>query len=308
MLATTTAGDVATQAQPFPPVAAHPISRGRASGARIDGPAARTLCILLGYAALALLLFANVWQSPGTRWVGGRIDPPLFMWDLVHAPHAVLHGQNPFIADSVNYPAGANEMWNTSIVAVGLIFAPVTLLLGPIVSFNLLITLSVALSGFAAYLLARRLDISVAGASAAGLLFEFEPYISAHEVAHANLTCVAFVPILFLLVHELVVRQRWHWARTGLLLGLAASVQLLISEEVLASSVVTVAIAILVLFLTARYEVRSRAKYGILTLATAAATFLVLAGYPLLVQFFGPQRYSGIAQPSALFPADVLNV
>ena len=62
------------------------------------------------------------------------------------------------------------------------------------------------------------------------------------------LICVPLPPLIFLLLHEILVRQQFRPGRTGVLLGLGCALQFFISTEVLASTVVmgTLAVALLV--------------------------------------------------------------
>ena len=47
--------------------------------------------------------------------VGGGSDPQLFVWSLGWWPHAVLHGQNPFVTHLLWAPHGSNLAWATSV-------------------------------------------------------------------------------------------------------------------------------------------------------------------------------------------------
>ncbi|HVS44042.1 MAG TPA: hypothetical protein VMU20_17475, partial [Candidatus Dormibacteraeota bacterium] len=112
--------------------------------------------VLAGYAALAVALLSSTWFAGESRWVGVDTDPPLFIWYLRWTPYALAHGHSPLLTTHLQYPQGANLMWNTSIVVPALLLWPVTATLGPVVAYNVLATGALALSGWCAFLVFRR--------------------------------------------------------------------------------------------------------------------------------------------------------
>jgi hypothetical protein len=101
-----------------------------------------------------------------------------------------------------------------------------------------------------------------------------------------------------------VTRRRPPW-RSGMALGVLGAAQLLISEELLATSVIATAVLIGVLACVHHDPARARLLRA---MAVASATFLVLASWPLAVQFLGPQRVSAQVQDPTTFSTDLLNL
>ncbi len=263
-------------------------------------PRATSALVLLGFLLLGLLVFRGWMLSPRTNTLGhGHGEASFFLWVLRWTPFAVTHGQNPFITTYLNAPLGVNLLWNTSLPLPGLVMAPVTLLLGPVMTYNVLLTLGLGLSAWTAYLAIRRYVSSRVAAALGGLVYGFSPYMRAHSLGHVNLTLVFLPPLLLLLLDDIVVRQRRTPLRDGALLGVVAVAQLLISEEVLATTALTGAILLVVLALGHRRQVRSHLSYAATAFAVAALVFVVLAAVPLASQFFGPYRYSGSASGAA---------
>src|SRR5919199_3290257 len=153
---------------------------------------------LLFYTALAFLLFWQVWTSPGHRSLGSSADPEQTMWFLGWTRFALSHQYNPLFSDFLDYPHGVNLMWNTSVLLPGALLAPVTAWQGPVVAYNLLITLSLPLSAWCAYLAIGRWVQSRTAAVVGGLLYGFSPYMMAQALAHPHMT-LAFAPPLVLL-------------------------------------------------------------------------------------------------------------
>jgi hypothetical protein len=248
------------------------------------------------YLVLAVLLFWPVWSTHPTTVseVGG--DQFATMWFLQWAPHSVVHGLNPFFSQYANHPFGVNLLTNTSVLLLGWLAAPVTWLWGPVASFNVLITLALPASATAGYFFARRWVAWWPAAFVAGLLYGFSPYEIAQSAGHLNLTFIVFPPLMFLVLHELAVRQRGRAARWGVVLGLLATAQFFVSSEVLASSAVIGAVALLVTAWFGRHRVRARLRYFLTGGAWALGTAAVLLAYPLWFALRGPGSIRGAIQ------------
>ena len=248
------------------------------------------------YLILGLLFFWPVWSSHPTAVseVGG--DQFATMWFLQWAPHSVLHALNPFFSQYANHPYGVNLLTNTSVLLLGWLASPVTLVWGPVASFNVLITLALPASATAGYFFARRWVAWWPAAFVAGLLYGFSPYEIAQSAGHLNLTFMVIPPLCFLVLHELAVRQRGRAARWGVALGLLATAQFFVSSEVLASTAVVGAIALVAAAWFGRQLIRTHARYFLIGMAWAAGTAAVLLAYPLWFALRGPGSISGAIQ------------
>jgi hypothetical protein len=83
--------------------------------------------------------------------------------------------------------------------------------------------------------------------------------------------------------------------RDGFWLGLLVTAQLMVNEEMLFDTAVAGTVVVLVLMIRRwpRAEVAARVRHVAKGLAVACGVTLVLAGYPLWIQFFGPLPQSG---------------
>jgi len=260
---------------------------------------------LTAYLLLAVLLFLPAWMAPGRRAIGGGADPFLFTWFLRWSAYAVAHGLNPLFTTHLDYPEGVNLMWNTSIPLPSLLLAPLTLVAGPVVSYNLLLTLGLALSGWCAFLAFRRYVRSGLAAFVGGLAYGFSPFMTMQSGGHPHLTMAWAAPLALLLLDQALVRGRpSRWIGAGL--GILGAAQLLTGEEVLAVLAVAVLVGLAVLGLMYRDDVRSRLRPALPMLAVAGVTFLVVAGLPLGMLFLGPQQVHGLLQPSNYYVSDLL--
>ena len=263
------------------------------------GRAPRSRRLLVAAAAPTLYLAAAV----GAMWpglfsghdfiVGAPGDPSFFIWQLQWVPFALGHHLNPLVTDYLHYPSGINLMWNSGIVFPALVLTPVTVLLGPIVSYNLLTVLSVWLSGWVAYLAARRYSRRWPAAAAAGLLYAFSPYMASQILGHPQMFVAVFPPLLIIFADEILVRQRQRPWLIGGLLGLATAAQLLTGTEMLTISVLMAIPALITLAILFRAQVRGRLDHALRAAGSALVVFVVVAGYPLYLLFLGPQRPGG---------------
>jgi hypothetical protein len=258
------------------------------------------------YLALAALLLNSTWSAPTVLQAGRGSDPQLVLWLLGWFPFAVQHGHMPLLSSYVDYPLGVNLMWNTAFTPLAALVAPVTSAAGAVLASNLLTALSLAASALAAFFAIRRYVRRPWAAFVGGLLYGFSPFMVGQALGHPQLTAAFTPPLILLLMDELVVRQRHSALWLGVLLGVVASLQLLIAEELLATEALVGVLALCVLAAIVPGEVRSRAAHVGRGIAAAAATGLLLSAVPIGVQFLGPQQVHGGIWDQRLFVSDLL--
>jgi hypothetical protein len=183
------------QAQPSGPGTE---SRAR-PGWRLESP------VLQG--GIAFLIYLVVWVTTAFRPIVSHLtwmqlnqksqDPNINVWSLGWWPYAIGHGLNPLYTHELMAPAGHNLAWVTTVPPLALLAAPVTLLASPVVSFNLLAALAVPLSGWAAFLLCRRLTGKFWAGLAGGAVFGFSAFEEYHSAwGQLNLAYALLLPIL----------------------------------------------------------------------------------------------------------------
>jgi hypothetical protein len=279
---------------------------GRPRWRRAAVDALPSLASLLVCLVLAAVVFARNWASPASTSIGpGSGDGALFMWFLRWTPYALEHGLNPLFTTHLNVPDGVNVLWNTSLLLPGLLLAPITTSFGPVLTFNLLLVLGLALSAWCAALAFRRYVRSPVAALVGGLVYGFSPYMLAQSRGHLQLTLVFLVPPLLLVLDEILVRQRWRPLAAGAALGLLAACQIFIGEEVLAfTAIIGLALLLLLMLLFPRH-VPGRVGHGLLAFAAAAVVFAALTAWPLAFQLTGPQHVSGDLHVAENAPTDL---
>ena len=188
------------------------IGRLRAGHARLTGGVRIASPALQGL--VALVIYLAVWVLAGARPLvvhlgqprllpGGPsgLDPDLFTWCLRWWPYAIGHGLNPLHTALIGAPAGYRLAWVPLVPALALPAAPLTLTAGPVVAFNLLVAASLPLSGWAAFVLCRRLTGCFWPALAAGAVYGFSAYeTTAARHGDLNLMFSLLLPLMAYLV------------------------------------------------------------------------------------------------------------
>lgn len=226
----------------------------------------------------------------------GAGDLAKYNWCVAWVPYALGHGYNPLFTHLANVPNGVNLMDDTSVLGLGLLMSPVTVLFGPFATVNVLLILAYPLSAGAGYLLARRYVDWRPAAFAAGLLYGYSPYMIGQGYSHLNLSFVPIPALAFLLLDELLVRQRREPVRQGLLLGVLMAAQFMISTEIFATTVLfaAIAIAIVVLALWRRGEVAARLPHALRGLVPGAVLAVALLAWPAYMAVLGAGHIHGV--------------
>src|SRR5215472_2821426 len=208
-------------------------------------------------------------------------DPEQQTWFLAWTSYALTHGHNPLLTSYLHAPMGANLAINTSMPLLGLLGMPVTLLAGPVAAFNLLLRLGLAASGASMFGVLRRYVSWWPAAFGGGLLFAFSPYLANQAVRHLFLIFVPLVPLFIPILDDWLVSRRRSPVHSGLLLGLVAALQYLISAEVLLTSAIMAVVGLAYLALRYRSAVGERMGALLRGVAVAVPVFLLIAGYGL---------------------------
>lgn len=282
--------------------------------------------VLGGYLCLSILLYgrgvignlAGAMVGTGPWGAAGK-DQGAFVWYLEWGARSIAHLRDPLSTIAIYSPHGWNLAWATSLPGPGALLTPLTLLAGPVVSFNLLDLCAPAFAAWTAYLLCREVLRSRAAraadpraaeslpssgtptpghpaspssftaqslpAIAGGLLFGFGTYETVEMMNHVNLALVGLIPLAPLLVlrrHQARMSRGWLIVALGFLFA----AQMLTSTELLATTVMfgTFAIALWAAFSDAqgRREIArtaAEALAGLVLAAALSAPFLFQAFY-----------------------------
>jgi hypothetical protein len=229
---------------------------------------------LLFLALTALITYPQV-RTLGTS-VPYHSDPYFSMWRLAWVAHAIRTDPRALFEANIFYPAHDTLGYSDAMLLPGAAAAPLFWAgVNPVLIYNLALFGAFALSGYAAFLLARLLTGSVAGSIAAGVIYAFAPYRFCHYM-HLELQFVFWIPFALLLAHRIVANGR---VRDGVMLGLTMAAQVLSSIYVGVFALAYFAVLMpALLVLTGARQAR---RFLVPTMAGAMLTIAIVAPYGL---------------------------
>jgi len=266
------------------------------------------LLVLLGYSVASLVLIGRfVIRAPHDAVVGSfGADQGFFAWSLVHWVEVLAGNQSPFLTDRIDAPMGFNLAWATTIPGPALLFAPLTALAGPLVTYNTLALAAPALAAWTAYLLCRHITQDSLAAIVGGWIFGFSSYLLGETLNHLNLALVAALPLIVLVVIRLV-EQSIRPGRGVLALAGLIALQFLIFTEVAATATVVGALAVLAAIAIGPRELRGRILRTLPLLMAGYALAIAIVSPLLLAALLHPNPISDRIRPD-LYPLDLKNL
>jgi hypothetical protein len=248
------------------------------------------------FAVPAVVLWWHVWTThPSATLTCPCGDPAQQVWFTAWPAYALAHGHNLVFSHWVNVPYGANLLSNTSGTLVSAVLAPITWAWGPITATNVALTLAPALSAWGCFVALRPLLKWKLAAFPAALVYGYSAaLISSLVFGHVSVTVLVVPPIIFTLLHEILIRQEHSALRDGLCLAALLVVQFFISPEVLVISALLGVIGIIPVLLVGWRQIRVRAWHALPALTLGVVVAAVLLAYPVWFGLHGPQAVTGV--------------
>jgi hypothetical protein len=255
------------------------------------------------YALLSVALQYRTLLNMGGSCTCEGGDPVAFMWALRWFPYAIAHGVNPFVTHVLwTGSSGLNLAGVTSIPGVAIVAAPITLLAGPLVAFNVLQLAAPALCAWSAYRLCRYITRANGPSLVGGYLYGFSSFELGQLLGHMHLTlgfCVPLAVLVTLECYDNVITARGYVVRMALLVV----AQLLISSEVLLTASVLGLIWATLAWSFAEPAQRRRVS-DVFVLALGACVIAgIICSPQLYYEFKAPPNAQGVG-----LSADVLNL
>ncbi len=195
------------------------------------------LAVLLIYCVVAVGMTWPLVAEIDVRLPGDTKDTLLHYWNCWWAKQALKSGQSPFYTRYLYHPVGLslvsqNFAWGN--IVAWLLLEP---LVGGFAAYNLSVLASLALCGYAAFLLARELAGDWRAALIAGLLYQCWPF-RLSQLDHPNLISTQWIPVFLLfLIHTIRLGKWWNGVLTGVFFALVGYTrwQLLVPAFILGS-------------------------------------------------------------------------
>ncbi|WP_327328421.1 glycosyltransferase family 2 protein [Streptomyces sp. NBC_01210] len=242
----------------------------------------------------SVLLYKGLWTDLDRGYLADAgQDQNQWEWFFAVTADNVAHLRNPLFTTLQGYPDGVNLMANTVMLGFSVPLTPVTLLLGPTVTWALVLTLGLAATATAWYwLIARRLVKNRWAAAVGGGFAAFAPPMISHGNAHPNFLVLFMIPLI--IDRALRLCEGRNVVRDGVLLGLFATYQIFLGEEPLLLASIGMLLFALSYALLRRDVARAALRPLLRGLGVAAVVCLPLIAFPLGWQFFGPQSYKSV--------------
>lgn len=177
--------------------------------------AGRSALALGVFAAAAFLLTWPVAWGDDGGIAGDGADANIFLWNAWWLGSALSAWENPYATDAIFWPGGTSLVLHTFSPVNAAAVALLSLAMPATLAFDVVLVAAFALSAWGAYLLARELTGSEAGAYVAGFAFGYAPWRYAHALGHLNLVATHWLPLFLLFL----VRYQRSGARRDLALA-----------------------------------------------------------------------------------------
>ena len=280
----------------------------RVSRSALASDRRRTRAVVAAYIVLGCYAMWPVVKNIRRGQLFGT-DSATSAWTLWWIKDCVLHLRNPWFTDAMFAPDGISLAYFALAPLIGVLWLPVTALLGPAQAVNALSLVLPMLAAYAAYRLARALDFSSVAAVAAGALYGFAPITLGRSALHVMLAAgMVLMPLALLAAIGVRRRARVRDAvALGATLGAAVLTDLSMAPLVFA----LVAFYWIGVFATER---RLPGRHAMRLALVSAITLLTLASPQLYFTLDASRSGDHVAEPDRLamsyvtFGTDVLAV
>ncbi len=168
----------------------------------------KNLFVFIFYLLLSVLFFGYpVLSHISTYYIGGGVDPTQYIWSFEWVKYCLFHFKNPFYTDFMWAPHGFDLTGSTAVFGSAFLSLPLTILFGPVASYNIVMILLPALAAFSMFILLKHIVTTTRffPAILGGYIFGFSSYMINQMSSHMHLVLVFLVPLmvyLFLLKIE----------------------------------------------------------------------------------------------------------
>jgi len=244
--------------------------------------------LILAAVAFTVCTIALTWPigSPALNLLPDSDDAYFSVWRLGWVGHQMAVDPLHLFNANIFFPAKGTLAYSDAMLLLGVVASPLQWAgLHPVAIHNFLLIISFVAAGLGAWMLCVRLTSDPLAAFLGGFVFAFAPFRFAH-IGHLELLWTAWMPLSLWLVHDLVDAPR---VRTGVLLGISVSLQMLCSIYYGVFLALYVGLALAVLCILKRANVTKA-----LLVPTGCAVLIALViTAPYLVPYAGSRQETG---------------
>ncbi len=265
-----------------------------------------SLFAFAAYLVLSLIFFGRALSGHlSTYYVGQDTDPSLYIWSIAWWSYVIQHHVHPVFTKLIWAPYGINLAWITCLPMLGVLVAPLTKMLGPLATFNIVSLVALPMSAFAAYLLCTKFSKSFMAAVLGGLVFGFSPYMMAQLLSHMVLVLVFPIPLaVYFVVCRLDGTLNRLWFVTFLTMTL--TMQFLLELEPFVLTLLIGGCAMFIALRTGPKETRAHVLRMVAEVG-AAGTLTALLVSPYIYFFFAYGYTHHPLWAASTYSADLLN-
>ena len=180
---------------------------------RHSWPGLRHLVVLAFYLVVAIAMTWPVAAHLVDRIAGYPADNSLFVWTTWVFRQEALHSHNPLYTTYIYYPNGISLALHALVVTKTIPGVFLQVFFSPTTTFNIFLLVSMALTGYTTWLVARYLTGDHIAAIVGGLIFACSPFYLAHATAgHLDYISVEGVPLFCYFFVKAFKEQRWQAA------------------------------------------------------------------------------------------------
>lgn len=173
------------------------------------------LLVALFFFAISLFWIRPL-PSNFARLLPGTNDLWLQIWNQWWIKTAIFElGRNPMQCDFMFWPVGVNLYYHALSPLNSFVAAALSFVLGQVAAFNTIFHATFWISGYGAWLSARRLGCRTAPALAAGYIYAFSPYHFLHQrqLEHMSVEWIPF--IFYFLISAIETGRSWRAVVAG---------------------------------------------------------------------------------------------
>jgi hypothetical protein len=250
------------------------------------------LSAVVGFTSLSIVL---TWPWARELW-SGRVegDAAQFVWDAWWVEERVFGLHNPWWTSDLYAPEGTYLVAHPLETLLMVLVSPVTALVGPTVTYGLLVLATISAAGVLAWRLALAMGLGPAGSWVAGILWASSPIVlyRAASGLYMLLLLAALLPAALLLARRLVHDVSY---RSAIGLGVFLGACLLTDLQVTAYLLLAVG-AVGLYGVSSNQIWRTRAA---LTRVAAVGATVLIVGSPAILMTIRAERYGDYRTPSA---------